>query len=93
MVRLSIPMSGVENGSECSKLHQDSREEEHQKAGYPRIRYFCFAVLQTSRFDCGFHDRTSDLSACKLRADAAVDVQVKRVGIPDGKSIGFIKMK
>src|SRR5262249_61267201 len=48
MVRLSIPMSGVENGSECSKLHQDDREERHQKAGYARIRNLVFAVAHTS---------------------------------------------
>ena len=73
--RLSIPVSDVENGSECSKLHQDAREQEHQKAAQTRIRHYAFVTLQTSCFDCGFHDRTSDLSARNFRAVAAADVQ------------------
>jgi len=68
-------MSDVENGSECSKLHQDAREQDHQKAGHPRIRHLAFVTLHTSCFDSGFHDRTSDLNARNLRAVATADVQ------------------
>jgi len=75
MARLSIPMNDVENGSERSELYQYAREQEHQKAGHPRIRHFAFVTLQTNYFDCVFHDRTSDLTARNLRAVAVADVQ------------------
>jgi hypothetical protein len=68
-------MSGVENWSECSELHQDPRKQEQDKAGHRGKRRFALIALRTSCFDCGFHDRTRDLSARKLRAVAAADVQ------------------
>jgi hypothetical protein len=69
-------MSDVENWSECSELNQDPRYQDHDKAGHTRIRRLAFIAPQTSGFDCGFHDRTSDLSTRKLRALAAADVQI-----------------
>ena len=68
-------MSGVENWSECSELHQDPGKQEQDKAGHHRKWRFALIASQTSGFDYGFHGRTSDLSARKLRAVAAADVQ------------------
>jgi hypothetical protein len=69
-------MSGVENWSECSELHHDPGQQKQEKAGHCGKWRFALIALQTHWFDCGSHDRTSDLSARKLRAVAAVDVQI-----------------
>jgi hypothetical protein len=91
MARLSIPMSDMKHWSPCSELHQN--HQQHDKAGHGRKWRFASIALQTSYFDWNFHDRTADLSARKLRVDAAVHVQIKCIGIPDGKSINGIKIK
>jgi hypothetical protein len=72
-------MSDVENGSECSKLHQDAREQEHQKAGHSRIRRFACATLQTSCFDSGFHDRTLNFERSRAaRGELLFAVDVRK---------------
>ena len=61
-------MNGVENWGECSELHQDPGKQKQDKAGDRGKRRFALIALRTSCFDCGFHDRTGDLTLpnCEL---------------------------
>jgi hypothetical protein len=76
MARLLIPANDVKHWSPCSELHQDPGQQEQDKARHRRKRRFALIALQTSYFDWNFHDRTADVSACNLQADAAVDVPI-----------------
>jgi hypothetical protein len=69
-------MSDVKHWSPCSELHQKPGQQEQDKAGHGGKRRFALIALQTSHFDWNFHGRTADLSARKLRVDAAADVQI-----------------